>query len=69
MPTCLQLAHQVERALRLGYLKRGDQLPGVRGVVASPAINPNTVLKAYRDLEAKGLTAEFGENAYLRPPS
>jgi len=47
--------HQVEHALRLGYLKVGDQLPKVRDVVASLAINPNTVLKAYRELETKGL--------------
>jgi len=47
--------HQVEHALRLGYLRRGDQLPRVRDVVASLAINPNTVLKAYRDLEREGL--------------
>jgi GntR family transcriptional regulator len=45
------------RALRLGYLKPGDQLPKVRDVVASLVINPNTVLKAYRDLEIKGLAA------------
>jgi len=57
VPTYLQLVHQVEHALRLGYLKRGDQLPKVRDVVASLAINPNTVLKAYRDLEVKGLAA------------
>ena len=57
VPTYLQLVHQVEHALRLGYLKPGDQLPKVRDVVASLAINPNTVLKAYRELETKGLTA------------
>lgn len=57
MPTYLQLVQQVEHALRLGYLKPGDQLPKVRDVVASLAINPNTVLKAYRELELKGLTA------------
>ena len=57
VPTYLQLVQQVEHALRLGYLKPGDQLPKVRDVVASLAINPNTVLKAYRDLEAKGLAA------------
>jgi len=57
VPTYLQLVHQVEHALRLGYLKPGDQLPKVRDVVASLAINPNTVLKAYRDLEIKGLAA------------
>jgi GntR family transcriptional regulator len=55
VPTFLQLVHQVEHALRLGYLNLGDQLPKVRDVVASLAINPNTVLKAYRDLETKGL--------------
>ena len=56
VPTYLQLVHQVEHALRLGYLKPGDQLPKVRDVVGSLAINPNTVLKAYRELETKGLT-------------
>ena len=55
VPTYLQLVHQVEHALRLGYLEVGDQLPKVKEVVAGLAINPNTVLKAYRDLENKGL--------------
>ncbi len=57
VPTYLQLVQQVEQALRLGYLKPGDQLPKVRDVVTSLAINPNTVLKAYRELETKGLAA------------
>ncbi|MGA8245460.1 MAG: GntR family transcriptional regulator [Nocardioides sp.] len=57
VPTYLQLVQQVEQALRLGYLRPGDQLPKVREVVADLAINPNTVMKAYRDLEGKGLTA------------
>src|SRR3984957_18287360 len=57
VPTYFQLVQQVEQALRLGYLKPGDQLPKVRDVVASLAINPNTVLKAYRELETKGLAA------------
>ena len=57
LPTYLQLVQQVEHALRLGYLEPGDQLPKVRDVVASLAINPNTVLKAYRNLEMKGLVA------------
>ena len=57
VPTYLQLVHQVEHALRLGYLQPGDQLPKVRDVVAALAINPNTVLKAYKDLEGKGLAA------------
>jgi GntR family transcriptional regulator len=55
VPTYLQLVHQVEHALRLGYLKPGDQLPKVRDVVSLLAINPNTVLKAYKELETKGL--------------
>lgn len=57
VPTYLQLVHQVEHALLLGYLQPGDQLPKVRDVVGSLAINPNTVLKAYRELELKGLAA------------
>ena len=57
VPTYLQLVQQVEHALRLGYLKPGDQLPKVRDVVTSLTINPNTVLKAYRELETKGLAA------------
>jgi len=57
VPTYLQLVQQVEHALRLGYLKPGDQLPKVRDVVAALAINPNTVLKAYKELEIKGLAA------------
>jgi GntR family transcriptional regulator len=56
VPTYLQLVQQVEHALRLGLLKPGDQLPKVRDAVATLAINPNTVLKAYRELETKGLT-------------
>lgn len=57
VPTYLQLVHQVEQAMRLGYLRRGDQLPRVKDVVAGLAINPNTVLKAYRELEHRGLVA------------
>ena len=57
MPTYFQLVQQVEHALRLGYFTPGDRLPKVREVVAVLAINPNTVLKAYRDLEQKGLAS------------
>ena len=53
----LQLVQQVRRALRLGLLAAGDQLPTVKDVVAKVAINPNTVLKAYRELERDGLVA------------
>ena len=58
VPTYLQLVQQVEHALRLGYLKPGDQLPKVRDVVATLTINPNTVLKAYRELEHKLASAD-----------
>jgi GntR family transcriptional regulator len=51
----LQLVQQVRRALRLGLLREGDQLPTVKQVVARVAINPNTVAKAYRELEHQGL--------------
>ncbi|MFI7612805.1 GntR family transcriptional regulator [Nonomuraea terrae] len=53
--TYLQLVHQVRQALRLGELRPGDQLPTAREVVERLAINPNTVLKAYRELEHEGL--------------
>lgn len=53
----LQLIHQVRQALRLGLLSEGDQLPTVKDAVARLAINPNTVLKAYRELEYEGLVA------------
>ena len=53
----LQVVHQVRRALRLGLLVEGDQLPTVKDVVATLAINPNTVLNAYRELERDGLVA------------
>jgi GntR family transcriptional regulator len=67
VPTYLQLVQQVEHALRLGYLKPGDQLPRVRDVVAGLAINPNTVLKAYRELENKGLAAgRPGQGTFVR---
>jgi GntR family transcriptional regulator len=51
----LQLVQQVRQALRLGLLSEGDQLPTVKEVVGQLAINPNTVLKAYRELEYEGL--------------
>jgi GntR family transcriptional regulator len=57
VPTYLQLVQQVEDALRLGRLVPGDQLPRVKDVVGSLAVNPNTVLKAYRELEHRGLTS------------
>jgi GntR family transcriptional regulator len=53
----MQLIHQVRHALRLGLLLHGEQLPTVKEVATGLAINPNTVLKAYRELEYQGLVA------------
>lgn len=53
----LQIVHQVRQALQLGLLREGDQLPTVKEAVAQLAINPNTVLKAYRELEHEELVA------------
>src|ERR671916_1938760 len=57
LPPYLQIVRQVRHALRLGLLEEGDQLPTVKDVVARLAINPNTVLKAYRELEHEGLVS------------
>jgi GntR family transcriptional regulator len=53
--TYMQLVVQVKQALRVGLLRPGDQLPKVRAVAEALAINPNTVLKAYRELVLEGL--------------
>ena len=55
VPTYLQIVQQVRQAVRLGVLRPDDQLPTVKEVVSSLAINPNTVLKAYRELDHEGL--------------
>lgn len=57
LPTYAQLIAQVKQALRLGVLQPGDRLPTAKDVVGELAINPNTVLKAYRELEHEGLVA------------
>src|ERR1700728_915066 len=71
VPPYLQIARQVRQALRMGVLGVGDQLPTVREVVAAAAVNPHTVLKAYRDLEREGLVearAGLGTFVRARPP-
>src|ERR1700730_1587415 len=71
VPPYLQIVRQVRQALWMGVLNVGDQLPTVREVVAAVAINPNTVLKAYRDLEREGLVeARAGHGTFVRarPP-
>jgi GntR family transcriptional regulator len=75
VPTYLQLVQQVRQAVRLGILRPGDQLPTVKDVVAKLTINPNTVLRAYRQLDLEGLvegrrgvgTFVAGDHAPLPP--
>src|SRR3954451_5167501 len=73
VPTYLQLVQQVRQGIRLGILLPGDQLPTVKAAVGQLAINPNTVLKAYRALEYEGLVhARRGQGTFvaltLTPP-
>ena len=64
--TYLQIVQQVKEALRLGTIDVGDQLPTVREVVADLAINPNTVAKAYRELERESLVvARQGRGTFV----
>ncbi|MET9992507.1 GntR family transcriptional regulator [Streptomyces mutabilis] len=55
VPAYVQIVRQTEQALRMGVLRAGDRLPTAKEVVAATAINPNTVFRAYRDLEQAGL--------------
>ncbi|MCX5384318.1 GntR family transcriptional regulator [Streptomyces sp. NBC_00083] len=55
VPAYLQIVHQVEQALRMGALAEGDRLPTAAQVAADTKVNPNTTLKAYRELERAGL--------------
>jgi GntR family transcriptional regulator len=57
VPTYLQLVHQVDYALRLGFLAVGDRLPRIKDVTRALAVNPDTVMKAYRELEVRGIAA------------
>jgi GntR family transcriptional regulator len=67
--TYLQLVQQVHQALRLGLLEQGQQLPTAQQVVGRLAINPNTVHKAYRDLEREGLVrARPGQRTFVVRP-
>ena len=65
--TYWQIVQQTKQALRLGLLQPGDKLPTAREVVEATAINPNTVLKAYRELEREGLVeARRGVGTFVR---
>jgi GntR family transcriptional regulator len=57
VPTYVQFVHQVDYALRLGFLREGDQLPRIKDVTRTLAVNPDTVMKAYRELEFRGVAA------------
>ena len=66
VPPYLQLVQQVKQALRLGWLEPGDKLPTALEVAASAAVNPNTVQKAYKELEREGLvTGRPGQGTYI----
>ncbi len=66
MPTYLQLVQQVKHAVRYAMLRPGDRLPTARQVVEELAINPNTVLKAYRELEREGyVTSRPGAGTFV----
>lgn len=66
LPAYLQLVRQAREALRLGWLRPGDKLPTVREVVATSGVNPNTVLKAYRELEfARLVEARQGAGTFV----
>jgi GntR family transcriptional regulator len=62
-----QIIQQTKQALRLGQLVPGDMLPSASAVVAATAVNPNTVLKAYRELEREGLVdTRQGRGTFVR---
>lgn len=66
VPAYLQVVQQVKYAARMGMLQPGDQLPTVKEVAELLAINPNTVLKAYRELDLQGLVeTKRGLGTYL----
>ena len=76
VPTYLQLVQQVRQAVRLGLLHPGDRLPTVKEVVEQLTINPNTVLRAYRELDLEGLVeGRRGQGTFVstdqppRPPA
>lgn len=66
VPPYLQLVQQVRQAVLLGFLRPGDRLPLIREVVETLAINPNTVAKAYRQLEQESLvTGRPGQGTFI----
>ena len=67
VPPYLQIVRQVEHAVRMGLLQPGDRLPTVKEIASELAINPNTVLKAYRELDHRGLTSgKVGSGTFIK---
>jgi len=67
VPVYVQLVQQVKNGIRMGLLRPGDRLPTAKEVVGALAINPNTVLKAYRELEREGLVSPRpGAGTFIR---
>jgi GntR family transcriptional regulator len=65
-PVYEQIVLQVERLCRLGVLKAGDQLPSVRALSLTLSVNPNTIQKAYSELDARGLaTSVHGKGCFI----
>jgi len=66
VPIYLQLMEQVKHAVETGALRGGDQLPGIRPLAEQLVINPNTVAKAYRELEHAGvIELRHGAGAFI----
>ena len=66
VPIYLQLMEQVKHGIETGALKPGDQLPGIRPLAEELVINPNTVAKAYRELEHEGvIELRHGAGAFV----
>jgi GntR family transcriptional regulator len=66
VPLYLQLMDQVRHAIDTGALKPGDQLPGIRKLAEDLVMNPNTVVRAYRELEHEGvLELRHGSGAFI----
>jgi len=68
VPIYLQLMEQVKHAIETGALQAGDQLPGIRPLAEELVMNPNTVAKAYRELEHEGvIELRHGSGAFVSP--
>ena len=66
VPIYLQLMEQVKHGIENGALRAGDQLPGIRPLAEELVINPNTVAKAYRELEHEGvIELRHGAGAFV----